>query len=345
MKIGLVSSAVPLVDGGGRFIVDWLVEGLRERGHQVEIVWLPCTYEAETLFQQMTAFRLLHLSDAFDRVITFRPPAHVVRHPVKVVWFIHHARAFYDMWDSSYRPVPDTPYWQAFRQRLFEADRTALAEAHKVFANSRVVADRLRTFNRIEGEVLYPPLLRPERFRAEAWGEEIVCISRIEPHKRQHLLVEAMRYVRTPVRLRLCGVGNNAGYVRGLARVIAERRLGDRVALDNRWITEAEKIELLAHALASVYLPHDEDSYGYPTLEAAHARKPTVTAFDAGGLLEFVVDGENGVVVAPTPQAVAEAFDRLWSDRRLARRMGEAAEARVAALGITWDHVLDRLLA
>lgn len=345
MKIGLVSSAVPLVEGGGRFVVDWLDEVLRERGHQVEIVWIPSTDDAETLLQQMTAFRLLHLSDAFDRVITFRPPAHVVRHPVKVVWFIHHVRVFYDLWNSSYRVAPDTPYWQAFRQRLFEADRTALAEAHKVFTNSGVVADRLRKYNRIAGEVLYPPVHRPERFRAEAWGEEIVCICRIEHHKRQHLLVEAMRHVRTPVRLRLCGPGSTADYGRDLAQTIAKYDLGDRVVLDYRWISEAEKVELLAHALASAYSPRDEDSYGYPTIEAAHARRATVTASDAGGVLEFVVDGENGLVVAPKPEAVADAFDRLWADRRLARRMGEAAEARVAELGISWDHVLERLLA
>jgi glycosyltransferase involved in cell wall biosynthesis len=345
MRIGLVSSAVPLTGGGGRFIADWLVDGMRERGHRAEIVRLPSTDDPETLFQQMTAYRLLHLSDDFDRVVTFRPPAHMVRHPVKIVWFIHHVRGFYDLWDSPYRPVPVTAYWQAFRQRLFEADGAALGEARKVFANSRVVAGRLRRFNQIEAEVLYPPLHRPERFRAEAWGDEIVCISRVEPHKRQHLLIEAMRHVRTPVRLRLCGSSNSAAYARELAQAVAAQGLDDRVVLDNRWIGEAEKIELLAHALASAYLPLDEDSYGYPTLEAAHARKATITTADAGGLLEFVVDGENGMVTEPEPRAVAEAFDRLWSDRGLARRMGEAAEARVDALGIGWDRVLDRLLA
>jgi hypothetical protein len=36
MKFGLVSSAVPLIQGGGRFIVDWLAPKLVEAGHQVE---------------------------------------------------------------------------------------------------------------------------------------------------------------------------------------------------------------------------------------------------------------------------------------------------------------------
>lgn len=345
MKIGLVSSAVPHIDGGARFIVDWLADHLVERGHAVETVWLPCTEEGRSLFEQMTAFRLVQLEDSFDRVITFRPPAHAVRHPVKIVWFIHHVRQFYDLWDTSYRSVPDTAYWRAFRQQLFEADRTALGEAHRIFANSRTVADRLRRFNGIDGEVLYPPVFRPERFRAEQWGDEILCICRMEHHKRQHLLIEAMRHVRTPVRLRLCGRSNSIGYVADLEAIIRQYGLDDRVTLDHRWIDEEEKVERLAHALASAYVPHDEDSYGYPTIEAAHAGKATVTTPDSGGVREFVADGECGLIVPPRPQAIADAFDRLWGDRKLARRMGEAARERIDRLDITWAHVLDRLLA
>ncbi|MBV9537906.1 MAG: glycosyl transferase family 1, partial [Acidisphaera sp.] len=41
MKIGLVSSAVPLIRGGGRFIVDWLRIKLEQQGHQVATVYVP----------------------------------------------------------------------------------------------------------------------------------------------------------------------------------------------------------------------------------------------------------------------------------------------------------------
>ena len=46
MKIGLISSAVPLIFGGGRFIVDWTERKLTEHGHQVEVVYLPSTDDA-----------------------------------------------------------------------------------------------------------------------------------------------------------------------------------------------------------------------------------------------------------------------------------------------------------
>lgn len=344
MRIGLISSAVPLVFGGGRFIVEWAEQKLREHGHEVEVVYLPSTDDAETLLTQMNAFRLLHLEDYFDRVVTFRPPAHVVRHRRKIVWFIHHVRVFYDLWDTPYRPVPDNAHYRAFRETLWRCDTTALNEAHRVFSNSRVVAERLLRYNRVKASVLYPPVLRPELFRSGDYGDEIVGVCRMEHHKRQHLLVEAMRHVRSPVRLRLCGASLSPGYVDSLRQAAAEIG-GDRVIIEDRWISEQEKADRLATALAAAYVPLDEDSYGYPTIEAAHARRCTITVTDSGGVPEFVTANETGLVVPPDPRQLAHAFDRLFSNRRLARRMGEAANAKIAALGIDWDTVIEALTA
>jgi glycosyltransferase involved in cell wall biosynthesis len=345
MRIGLVSSAVPLIQGGGRFIVDWLREKLEERGHAVAVVYIPGTDDPDTILQQMTAFRMIKLDEHFDTVVTFRPPSHVVRHPNKVIWFIHHIRVFYDLWDTPYRPVPDLAPWRALRATIIRADTTALREARRVFTNSHVVGERLRRFNDVASEVLYPPVLNPELFRSGDHGDEIVCVSRIERHKRQHLLIEAMRHARSGVRLRLCGLGTSPDYLDELTRSLSRDGLSERVTLENRWISEAEKADRLEHALAAAYVPVDEDSYGYPTIEAAHAARCTVTLTDSGGTLEFVQDGINGRAVPPEPRAIAEAFDALYADRAAARRMGEAARERVNTLGISWDTVIARLLS
>ncbi|MBB5695237.1 glycosyltransferase family 4 protein [Muricoccus pecuniae] len=345
MRIGLISSAVPLVGGGYRFIVDWLKERLVERGHEVEVLYLPFVDEPEDVLPQMAAFRMVRLDDYFDRVITFRPPAHAVRHRCKVVWFIHHIRVFYDLWDTEHRPVADDAAGRALRAAIMRADNAALAEAHRVFTNSRVVGDRLRRFNGVESEVLYPPVQQPERFRSGPYGDEIVSICRMEPHKRQHLMVEAMGHTRSPVRLRLCGSSMNPAYVEELRETARRLGVADRVAIEDRWITEEEKADLLETALASAYLPFDEDSYGYPTIEAAHAGRATVTTTDSGGVTEFVRDGVEGLMTPPDPAALGAAFDRLYDDRALASQLGQAATARVAELGIDWDAVLEQLLA
>ena len=174
-------------------------------------------------------------------------------------------------------------------------------------------------------------------------GDEIVCVCRMESHKRQHLLIEAMRHVHSGVRLRLCGVASAASYLDELRALAAP--LAGRVMIENRWVTEEEKAAALGSSLAAAYVPYDEDSYGYPTIEAAHARRATVTVADAGGVAEFVRDGVNGLVAAPQPEAIAAAFDRLFLDRTLAASLGAAAEAMIAERGIAWDQVIARLLA
>lgn len=344
MKIVLASSYVPFINGGARFIVEWLEDTLREHGHQVERFYLPFMDDPDQLLQQTAAFRMIDLSEAGDRLIAFRPPAHVLRHPNKVLWFIHHIRIFYDLWGAPHG-LERTPATERLRRALVTMDDHTIREARRVFTNSQVVSDRLMSFNGVGSTPLYPPIFRPERFRHEAYGDEILLISRVEPHKRQHLFIEALARTETPVRLRLCGASSTEEYAWEIRRLIALNGLEHRVSFENRWVSEDEKAELLAQALAVAYAPVDEDGVGYPCLEGAHARKGVLTTTDSGAVLELVLDGENGLVVEPDPAALADAMDELWLDRRLAPRLGEANQARLAALGVDWSHVVQALTA
>ncbi|MGP1667576.1 MAG: glycosyltransferase family 4 protein, partial [Rhodanobacter sp.] len=204
MRIALCSSFVPFVSGGYRNIVEWLETMLEAEGHQVERVYLPQVDNPDLLFQQMAAYRWVDLSAA-DRVICFRPQAHFISHPHKILWFIHHVRQFYDLWDTEYRGFPDDAKHQGIRAALVAADSAALGEAKHIFTNSMVVAARLKRYNDVDSEVLYPPVFAPERFQCRQFNDEIVYICRMEHHKRQHLLIQAMQHTCTPVRLRLSG--------------------------------------------------------------------------------------------------------------------------------------------
>jgi glycosyltransferase involved in cell wall biosynthesis len=343
MKIVLASSYVPFVRGGARFIVEWLETKLREHGHEVERFYLPFIDSPSDLLNQIAAYRLMDLSESADRLIAFRPPSHVLRHPNKVLWFIHHIRTFYDLWGTRYQAVPNTASGRALRQQLVELDTRTINEAAKVYTNSKIVADRLLRFNGIRATPLYPPILQPERFRAEAYGDEIAFVCRIEAHKRQQLLVDAMRFTRSAVRLSIYGQASSPAHAHELSEFVARHGLGDKVKVENRWITEDEKAQILSRALAVAYPPLDEDSYGYPSLEAAHSRKCIVTTTDSGGVLELIEDQRNGIVLPPDPVAIAAGLDRLYQDRSLARRLGEANSDRLAELKIDWSHVVQSL--
>jgi len=345
MKFALVSSFVPFIKGGGTAIVEWLEQKLVEHGHQVETIFLPFVETMDRMLDQMLAYRMLDITESVDRMVAFRPPAYLVRHPHKILWFIHHFRAYYDLWDTEYRGCPDNPTTQAFRARLMDIDETALHESQAIYTNSAVVSQRLRRFNSVESTVLYPPLLDTSPFRSGPYGNSIVYVSRMEHHKRQHLLVEAMRHVRSNATLILAGKSHSSSYPRQLRLTAMRHGLGDRVQIIDRWISEKEKADLLQNCRAAAYLPFDEDSYGYPSLEAHHACRAILTTHDSGGVLELVEHEKNGLVCNPTPEALAAGIDRLLDDPHLAEEMGQRGPQRMADLRIHWDHVVEKMVA
>jgi glycosyltransferase involved in cell wall biosynthesis len=265
-------------------------------------------------------------------------------HPNKVLWFIHHERTVYDLWGTKYHGFPASRQASRIRDAVIAADNSAFQSARMIFTNSHVVGRRLREHNRVESRVLYPPLGDSSGFRCETYADFIFYPSRLAPIKRQALLIEAMRFVETDVRLVLAGqAGHGSGEGRRLRDLIARHGLRERVDLRDGWLAEEEKRALFSRALAGAYPAFDEDSYGYTSLESCHSRKAVVTCSDSGGTLELIEDGVSGIVVEPDPRELAQAFDDLYRDRGLARRLGEAAAERLDELDISWDAVVREL--
>jgi glycosyltransferase involved in cell wall biosynthesis len=345
MRIIIASTSVPHVDGGGRLIVKWSAEALREAGHEVEEFYLPFPTSVAGTLPALVGLRRIPFGDSCDRLITIRWPAHVIQHENKASWFIHHYRTLFDLWDTEYREVPDNAEGRSLRELVRTVDSATLREARDVFTNSLIVRDRVREFNGLAAETLYPPLGGDtNRFSTAEYGDFIFYPSRVNLIKRQLLAVQALEFTRTPVRLVIAGQSENAPYAATLEQTVRALGVEDRVELRLGWMTEEEKVELLARCLAVAYLPHNEDSYGFPSLEASHSAKPIVTVTDSGGVLEFVRDGMEGLVTEPTARGLAAAFDRLYDDRDHARRLGENSDRRRSELNISWVHVVNRLI-
>lgn len=345
MRVILVTSTEPFVHGGATAIVDWLEDALVDRGHEVETYRIPVYPTAAELPAQMVGLRLWDFSGHGDRLVAVRTPSYLVKHHHKVAWFIHHHRPAYDIWPK-YRDVPDDPGGWEFRRMLFASDDVSLSECKALFTNSKRVSERLKRFNDLESEVLYPPLGEKISYRDGPVGDTLVYVSRVVPHKRQLLAVQALARTRFPVRLAIAGATPAViDYGAQVAAEIDRLGLARRVTFLNTTVSEETKADFLADCLGVVYLPEDEDSYGFVSLEAASVAKPVVTTTDSGGVTEFVQDGVNGLVAEPTPDSIARAFDRLYESRHMAAEMGAAIRRRPLELDISWDHVVDRLLA
>ena len=56
-------------------------------------------------------------------------------------------------------------------------------------------------------------------------------------------------------------------------------------------------------------------------------------------------DGETGFVTEPTPEAIAEALEAVMGDSARACQLGRNGRDRYEAMNITWEHVVETLLA
>ena len=333
---------MPFVTGGAELHVRSLIDVLRQRGHDVDLIALPFRSQPkEELLAQAAAWRLLDLSSSngqpVDLLIATRFPTYFARHPRKVAWVIHQHRAAYELAGTPYSDFGHTEADVGLRRKLFELDARMLGECRHVFANSNNTARRLRTFNGVPAEGLYHPPPLAGRLRQGPYGDYALVVGRMESVKRVELAIAAMTHVPPPLKLIVAGDGSQR---ESAERAVAERGLADRVVFAGA-IGGDELLALYAGALAVVYAPFDED-YGYVTLEAFLSAKPVITATDSGGTLEFVVNDQNGFVCPPEPAPIGAALTRLAADRPLAATLGQAGLAR--AQQITWDGVVERLL-
>jgi glycosyltransferase involved in cell wall biosynthesis len=345
LRVLVASTFVPFIREGDSRIVNDLCLSLDRRGHQVDTILLPFFPDPLTMPEQLLAFRLVDVSDRGDVLIAIRTPSYLLRHPRKVVWFIHHHRPAYDVGGTTHQDVADTPEGLSLHRPIRQADDLGLREAERLFANSKITARRLHEFNQLDADVLYPPLTEGETFAVGSYGDYVFCPSRITPMRRQQLLVHAIAHVRSGVRLVIAGPPDAPEHLHALERAIEQLQVEDRVDLRAGELSKREKLDLFASALACAYVPSDEDSYGYVTLEAFAARRPVITCTDSGGTLELVEHERTGLVVEPDPERLAEAMDDLFGDRRRAEELGRSGEEHVRALEISWDRVVQKLLA
>jgi glycosyltransferase involved in cell wall biosynthesis len=334
---------VPFVHGGAEVHVRQLLRELRARGHLAELVSVPFKwYPKEEILPHAAAWRLLDLSECngrpVDRIIATKFPSYFARHPSKVTWLIHQYRAAYELCGTEYSDFAHTELDVGLRDRLLRLDNEMLGECRAVFTNARNTAARLAKYNGLTAEPLYHPPQLAGRIVPGPYGDYVLSVGRIESVKRVDLAVAAMANVDPGVRLVVAGDGTRRESVE---RAAADAGIAGRITFLGS-VGDDDLVRLYAGALAVIYPPYDED-FGYVTLEAFLARKPVITCTDSGGPNEFVRDGVNGYVCEPAAAALATAINALAGDRRRAAAMGEAGEAAAAA--ITWDGVIEKLLA
>lgn len=340
MIVAVLRPQVPFARGGVEIFTDRLVDELRARGHEADLVSVPFKwYPGTRVLTQAFLWRLLDLEEAdgkrIDTVVATKFPSYLVRHPDKRVWLVHQFRQAYELDRSELGQFGESPADRALRRKVQALDRIALGEATRIFATSRNVADRLERSTGHRAEVLpHPPQELP--YRCDGYGDFVLSVNRLDRSKRIDLLLEAAA-LDSALEVVIAGEGPDRRRLEELAR---NRGLDGRARFAGR-VSEDELADLYGRCLAVYYAPVDED-FGMVPFEAFLSEKPVLTTSDAGGPLEVVADGRTGLVVSPDAVELARAAGWLREHREEAASFGRAGKALAAE--VTWDRAISRLL-
>lgn len=203
--------------------------------------------------------------------------------------------------------------------------------ADRVVAVSHAVAGALRrrgtpvrklvvVHNGLIAERVDHPVSERELFQWKdriGWSPAQRPVGIVARPKDQRVVLEALRLVRTPVRLVLAGVDPASPLG------AAARSVGPPHAVV--CLPFAADVAALYRLLEVVLLPSRMEGFSQSLLEAMALGKP-VAASAAGGNPELVTQGTDGLLVPPLdPAAWAAAIERLLGDAAFAAGLGSAA--------------------
>jgi glycosyltransferase involved in cell wall biosynthesis len=325
---------------GGQSQALLTVRGLRDRGHEVELLAAKDSplairaAEARIVVHQVGRFGLRAWAAGAMRVLLKRHPFDVVHlnepHALTAAWLggskknaplVVSRRVAYPLGQS------------ALARRRYQTAQRILAISRfvaKSVLDSGVPAEKVEIV--YEGVEVPPPVTVEARQRARRrWGvseTELLMgsVGYLLPEKGQEVAVSALSTVRarTPsTRLVLAGDGPCRSKLESLAR-----QQGLQHALI--FAGFVEDIAQVYAALDVFVFPSLAEPLG-TSLLAAMAWGLPVLAIASGGVPEYVEDGGNGLLAAqPAPELLSEGMFRLLSDDSLRLRLGQAARRCIA---------------
>lgn len=158
-------------------------------------------------------------------------------------------------------------------------------------------------------------------------GNRMLFVGRLTAQKGAADLIEALAMMTTGAHLDVIGDGPDRALLEHRARAVG---VADRIT----WHGAQPQPELPAfyRAASLVVVPSIGEGLGLVAVEAQLCETPVV-AYNSGGVTDTVVDGETGVLVAPSDHAaLARAIDGVLQDATRARKMGRAGRMHALAL-------------
>lgn len=167
------------------------------------------------------------------------------------------------------------------------------------------------------------------RRRLEISDDVIVMtiLANLIPYKGHLDLIHALSLIgeRTSRRWLLLSVGGGIENRPDITGLVQEKGLIDRI----RWLGQVQDVTKILSISDMGLLVSHQEGFSNSVLEGMAAGLPMIVT-NVGGNAEAVIDGQCGFVVPPSsPAELATAILKLINDKDTARRLGQAARARV----------------
>lgn len=300
MSIAIISDEGP-EEGGNNEVIKHLVKSLSEYDVRVEYIRVENFYPKSIPIRWKELLRfayLVRLARAdygrYDLIITLQPNSHYIRHRRHFVYFQHHMRQYYNLFENTFKEK------KGLKKKLIFLFLSLLARfADQIFlvpnlkrsfviANSETVADRLVRYNRLPRPVVLNPGCdiigfqeRDQRLLTVIEGQSLTKRNYVLFFSRLSIMEKGIDVVIKTARI----TGEITFIIAGPSGPDAQspqlKNLPSNVHLIVAKFSSAQKSELYWNC--SVFLaPYVDEDFGISPLEANGCGKPVVYCNDSG---------------------------------------------------------------
>jgi glycosyltransferase involved in cell wall biosynthesis len=241
--------------------------------------------------------------------------------------FVYDLKDYY-LYQASWWQKPLLQFLISYVQPHYER---AVEKMDVIIAISENVKGRIKKYLNRDAVVIYPPV-EVDKYQWIEQGDYYLSTARVESYKRVEYVVRA--FMKMPdKKLIVASGGADLEALQSLAAGYSNISF-------TGWCDDEQWQQLIGEAIATIYIPIEED-FGMSPVESMAAGKPVIGVAE-GGLLETVVDGETGILIEDVSvDAVVEAVCVMSKDKALTMRAACEKRAQLFRTEVFLEKMLD----
>lgn len=240
---------------------------------------------------------------AMSGAVNNKPNLWYVHSPIREIWDLKNytKNNLVTPWK---RPLFDV--WVFVNRYL---NKKYIKHVQKIACNSQNTKNRVKKYLNRDAEIIYPPI-ETSKFHHGKTGDYWLSVNRLISHKRVDLQLKAFSSQPDEKLIIIGSYEKSAHFQKYAEKCIQEKTSNVEI---KSWVSEEEKINLLANCKGFITTSKDED-FGMNVVEAMASGKPVVAPAE-GGYLETIINGTTGILIDNIDEfKLVESIKKINSD-------------------------------